>query len=94
LLPIRFRRELFLGCSECAVNDSGRVLLHAGQHVRIKIERDADLGVPEALAGDLGVNARREQVGRVGMAQVVEADPRQVAVLEQPRPFMRETARL
>jgi hypothetical protein len=40
------------------------------------------------------VNARREQVGRVGMAQVVEADPRQVAVLEQPRPFMRETARL
>ena len=39
------------------VNTGSRILLHPRDDVRIEIKRDPDLGMAEALAGDLGVNA-------------------------------------
>jgi hypothetical protein len=58
LLPNRFGAPVYY-VLQVAVNASGCVLLHPRHNVRIKVQGDSDLGVPEALAGDLGMDAGR-----------------------------------
>src|SRR5687768_13485146 len=55
-------------------NRSGRVRLLAGHHVRVRVERERHGRVTETLADDLHVHTGGEQLRRVGVAQVVEAD--------------------
>src|SRR5450830_1284981 len=38
-----------------------RFLLHARHHMAVRVERDADRGVPEPLADDLGVDAGAQE---------------------------------
>src|SRR5262249_35326279 len=60
----------------------------------VQVQGDAHLAVPKPLAGDLGMDAAREEMRCVGVAQVVEADARQPRFGYLPNPFMRETVRL
>ena len=53
----------------------GGLLLHPREHVRVDRERKGRGAVTKALLDYLGVHARPEQVGDVGMPQVVETDP-------------------
>jgi hypothetical protein len=55
----------------------GRVVLHGSGDVRVQVKRDANVGVPEHLADDLGVHPAAEQQRGQRMPQVVEADTRQ-----------------
>jgi hypothetical protein len=94
LLPNRFRALVYDGF-ESAVNARGGVFLHSRHHVRIQIHRDPDLRVPEALAGDLGMHAGRQHVGRVRVSQVVEANARQrLGVRQQLMPLVGDGSRL
>jgi hypothetical protein len=52
------------------------IFLHAGEHVRVQVERDPDLAVTEPLAG-LHVDAGRQHVGGVAVPQIVEPNARQ-----------------
>ena len=47
----------------------------------------------EPLTGDLGMDAAREHMGRVGMPDV-EAYPRQAGLADQGDPFVRDPGRL
>lgn len=58
------------------VYSGGRVLLHPRQDVAVEIERDADLAVAQALAGDLGMVAAGKQGSRVAVSKIVEPQPR------------------
>src|SRR5262249_60732328 len=60
----------------------------------VPVDSDARVAVPEPFAGDLGVYAARQQMGRMGVAQVVIADARQAGLGDLPNPFMREAVRL
>ena len=53
------------------------VLLHARQHVRIQIERDADAGMAEPFAGDFRMHAGGEQMRGVAVPQIVQPNARQ-----------------
>ena len=64
MLPNRFGAFVYY-VFEIAVNASGSIFLHARHNVRVKIHRDPDLGVSQALARDLGMNARFQQMRRV-----------------------------
>src|SRR5688500_16900846 len=64
MLRNRFAPPVY-GVAQGRVNTVGGLGLHVGQHVRIRVQRDADLGVPEALADDLGMNVGLEHGGRV-----------------------------
>src|SRR4051794_33108237 len=79
---------------EGVVNASGRVLLHAGRNVRIEVERDADFGMPEALARHLRMHARRKQVRSVSVAQVMEPHAWHAGPADQCLPIVRERSRL
>jgi hypothetical protein len=57
LLPFRF--VFVAGGGERLIDDRGGILLHPGNDVAVKVERDADLAVSQPLAGDLGVNVAR-----------------------------------
>jgi hypothetical protein len=46
-----------IGLLNQPVQLSRRLLLHRRQHVRVRVEREADLGVPESLLDDLRMNA-------------------------------------
>jgi hypothetical protein len=59
------QRLLLYGLAQRVVNECGGVSLHVRQHVAVEVERDANLAVAQALAGDLGMNARGQQVRRV-----------------------------
>lgn len=59
--------------------DRGGLGLHAGQDPAVDVEREARGGVAEALADDLDRHAGFQQQGRMGVADVVQADPRQPA---------------
>jgi hypothetical protein len=45
--------------------------------VAVGVERHRGPGVPESLSDNLGVDAGDEEEARLGVAQVVEAYPRQ-----------------
>ena len=49
---------------------------------------------PEAFAGHLRVNAAREQVGRMGVAEIMEADARQSRPARSCLPCVRQASRL
>ena len=54
------------------------VLLHSGEHVAVCVERDCAGRVAEAFADYLRMNALAQQLGRVCMSEIVEADHRQI----------------
>src|SRR5215207_1408237 len=56
----------------------GRMSLHVGGHMRVKVERHGDVGVTQSLLHDLAMHPLSEQKRSAGMAQVVEADYRYV----------------
>jgi len=62
--------------------------------MRVEIERDSDLAMPQPLARDLGMNAGREHVRRVAVAKIVEANPLQAASGEEIRKDARQCVRL
>src|SRR5438552_4188619 len=62
--------------------------------MRVKVQRDPDLAMPEALADDLRMHSRGQHVSCVGMAQIMEADAGQGACRSQPNPFVSEAIRL
>jgi hypothetical protein len=55
------------------------ISLHRGQHVRIRVEGDADRRVAQHLADDLGMHASKEKERCAGVPQVVEADLRHIS---------------
>ena len=55
-------------------NLRGRFLLHAGQHVRVRVESLPRSRVSEALCSDLRVDACCEERSGVCMAQIVEPE--------------------
>jgi hypothetical protein len=72
------------GPAEHNIGEHGRgVGLHAGQHVLVHAHREGDVGVPEALAHDLGRHAGLEEDRGVGVPQVVGTDPWAVGCLDQ-----------
>src|SRR5262249_3412274 len=81
LLPNALAALLLYGDLQRIVNERGAVCLHVRQHVRGSIEGDADLAVAQALAGDLGMHARGQQVRCMGVAKIVEADTGEGAVV-------------
>jgi hypothetical protein len=56
LLPNRFGAPVYY-ILQIAVNARSGVFLHPRHDMRIKVHCDPDLRVPEALAGDLGMDA-------------------------------------
>src|SRR5215218_8835024 len=52
----------------------GRLLIQARDDVAVGVQGDLDVGVPQALADDLGRDAGGEGRGRVAVAHVVQAD--------------------
>jgi hypothetical protein len=42
--------------------------------VRVKVKRNPDLAVAQALAGDFGVDAGSQHMGGMAVPQIVEAD--------------------
>ena len=83
-----------LGRLECGIDFGDRVLLHSGQDVRIEVQRDPDLGVPQPFTGDLRMDAAAQHVRGMGVAQIVEADTGQGGVLYGAHPFMGDEGRL
>jgi hypothetical protein len=43
------------------IESTGRADLHVGEHMRVGMERDSDVGVTQHLRDDLGVDVLREQ---------------------------------
>ena len=64
-----------------------------GKHVAVEVERDANLAVAKALAGDLWMYARGQQVRRVCVPQIVEPDAGQGASAEEADPFLAQAVR-
>ena len=57
--------------------------------MRIKVHCDANLGVTEALAGNLRMDTGGQHMGRVSVSQIVEVYARQRLVLgEQQKPLV------
>ena len=67
------RLEQRSGCGGCFG-------LLAGHDVGVAVEGEADRGMAETFADDLDVDAGHQQVAGVGVAEVVEADHRDVGV--------------
>ena len=63
----------FAGRSKRRIHLGDGILLHPRHHVAIEVQGDADLGMAQPLAGDLGMDARGQQMRCVGVAQIVEA---------------------
>jgi hypothetical protein len=55
----------------------GRVLVQTGDNVRVRVERDADIRVPEPLLHNLRVDAFLEGEGGPTVPQIVQPDRRQ-----------------
>ena len=79
---------------ECCIHFGDGILLHPRQNVAVQVERYADLGMPEALAGNLHMDARGQHVRGVAVPQIVEADAGQAGALYGLEPFVREAVRL
>src|SRR5262245_28679799 len=80
--------------AQSVIHTRRSVFLHAGQHMTVEVERDADLGMPQSLAGDLRVNAGSEQMSGVGVTEIVEAEPLQFGLPDQFHPLMGDEGRL
>ena len=70
---------------------SGRVthrvskpIIHAGEHVTVRIEGDGDGRVAQKFLHELGVDAAGEQDRGARVPEVVEADRRQARALQGP----------
>src|SRR5262249_23258710 len=70
------RYTLFAGTEHEHLQPFGGRLLHRRKHVRVRVERQRDRGVAEALAHDLRVLARGEQQSGRRVAEIVEAQRR------------------
>jgi hypothetical protein len=75
------------------VDAIGRLFLHAGDQVAVRVEGDADGRVPEALADNLRVNVLTEELSRVGVTQTVQPHLREVQVVEHAAESAAETGR-
>ena len=93
MLPNALDRPLLYDRLERVVNKRGGVRLHVWQHVAVEVERDANLAVAKALAGDLWMYARGQQVRRVCVPQIVEPDAGQGASAEEADPFLAQAVR-
>src|SRR4051812_41889355 len=60
----------------------------------VEVERDPNLAVAQSFAGDLGVDASREHVGCVRVAEIVQPYALQAAHLQEGRERVREAIRL
>jgi hypothetical protein len=73
--------------AQCVSDDGPHVLGHgavlAGRTMRIELERDADVRVPDAVADDLGILCQVQGHGGVGVAHVVEAYARHACPIHQ-----------
>jgi hypothetical protein len=58
LLPNRFGAPVY-GSLQRRVNAFGSISFHARQNVAVQVQRDPNLGMAKALAGDLGMNSVR-----------------------------------
>jgi hypothetical protein len=58
--------------AEGLFESTGRADLHVGEHMRVGIERDSDVGVTQHLRDDLGVDVLREQQCRARVPEVME----------------------
>ena len=85
----RLRRHLLdvgnvrLGTAEQRVEAAHGLGLHRGHGVAVSVEGDGHVLVAEDLGHDLGVRAGRQLQGGEGVAQVVEADRRQLGRAQQ-----------
>ena len=55
------------------IESTGRADLHVGEHMRVGMERDSDVGVTQHLRDDLEVDVLREQQCRARVPEVMEA---------------------
>ena len=66
------------GYSKSRVYLARRFFLHTRQYVRIGVQSDSDLGMPKALAHNLWMDAVAQELGRVGVTEIVKPDAGQV----------------
>ncbi len=78
----------FFSSFDGLVNLFGGVRLHARHDVRIEVESNTDCRVPEAFAGNLGMDPGRQELRGVGVPQVVETDMGQGGLADEPGPFV------
>ncbi len=57
--------------SESGVHRSGSGVSHVGEHVRVDVEGERDVGVPQKLLDVLGVHALPQQQRGAGVSEVV-----------------------
>lgn len=91
----RDRRSLAKsGRAEDRIYSLGRLGLHRGKDVGVRVERDPDARVSQAFRHDLGMYALLEHQGRVRVSQVMEADRRQPRTAKRAPPSSRERVRV
>lgn len=93
MLPNVFQ-ALVYGSLQWFVNARDGVGLHSRQYVAVQIERDADLAVSQAFAGNLRVHAAGQHMRCVCVPQVVESNAGQGRLTQQPNPLRRDARRL
>src|SRR5262249_24196319 len=71
-----------------------RTYLHGGEQVAVSVQRDVDFRVPQSLGHDLGVGVLQKQQRGGRVPQVVEADVRQTARLQEGPPVAGREVRL
>ena len=69
--------------SEQQVGSAGGVLVVARHHVRVDLQRDANVGVADALREHLDRYTAAQRSGRVAVPQVVQPDVRQAGVCSE-----------
>ena len=62
--------------------------------MRVGVERYADVRVPQTLLYDLCTDALLNEHGSAGVAQIVQADLRQVVGFNEPFPFLGQRIRV
>jgi hypothetical protein len=82
LLPFRFGAPVYR-VPYRKVNAISGFGLHAGQHVAIEVEGDRHARMAQALLRDLRVNSRCEELCRMAMPEVMEADLGQPALADE-----------
>ena len=82
LLPFRFGAPIYR-VPYREVNAISGFGLHAGQHVAVEVEGDGNARMAQPLLRDLRVNARCEELCRMAMPEVMEADLGELAFAEE-----------
>ena len=59
--------------SKCQIELGDSLTLHSRRHMRIDVHRDRDCRMAQTLLHHLRMDATREQLRCMGMAQIVEA---------------------